>query len=102
VALGVLVMSCMDAIFTLQILSMGGEELNLAMKVLIDTDTLSFLLVKYSLTAAGVVYLVAFAGVKLAGFLPVRRILEGICGMYGCLMIYEVYLLVAHASNILS
>ena len=99
VALAILVMSCMDALFTLKLLAMGGEELNPAMKVLIGSDTLTFLLVKFGLTASGVIFLIAAERIHLFGFIQVRRILEGICVMYACLMIYEIYLLVAHASN---
>ena len=98
VALAILVMSCMDALFTLKLLAMGGEELNPAMKVLIEADTLTFLLVKFGLTASGVFFLIAAERIHLFGFIQVRRILEGICVMYACLMIYEIYLLVAHAS----
>jgi len=94
-AVAILLMSSMDAAFTLKLLSLGGEELNLAMKVLLDTDTRSFLLVKYLMTAIGATFLVVCARVKLAGLIPVRRILESICAIYACLMIYEVYLLVA-------
>jgi hypothetical protein len=94
-AVSILLMSSMDAAFTLKLLSLGGEELNLAMKVLLDTDTRSFLVVKYLMTAIGAILLVVCARVKLAGLIPVRRILESICAIYACLMIYEVYLLVA-------
>ena len=96
--LAIVLMSCVDAMFTLKILSLGGEELNIAMKILLDTDTVSFLMVKYLMTASGVVFLILFARYRMAGVLRVRRILEGICGFYACLMIYEVYLLVVQAS----
>lgn len=94
----IVMMSIMDAFFTLNIVALGGEELNLVMKVLLDTDTFSFVLVKYWMTAIGVVCLIAMARMRFAGVLRVHRILQGICGMYACLMIYEVYLLVVRAS----
>ena len=99
IGFGVLLMSCMDAMFTLRLLSLGGQELNLAMKVLIESDTLSFLITKYLLTAFGVVLLIALSGVRLAGILSARRVLQGVFVMYGCLMIYEVFLLVSIASD---
>jgi hypothetical protein len=37
--LTIVLMSVMDAFFTLNILALGGEELNLLMKALLDTDT---------------------------------------------------------------
>ena len=45
-------------------------------------------------------FLVAFARVKLVGLIRVRRVLEAICAIYACLMIYELYLLVAVASEV--
>jgi hypothetical protein len=94
-AIAIILMSSMDAAFTLKLLSVGGEELNLAMKLLLDADTRSFVIVKYCVTALGAILLVACARIRLGGLIPVRRILESICVMYACLMIYEVYLLVA-------
>jgi hypothetical protein len=98
-AIAIIIMSSMDAAFTLKILSAGGEELNLAMKLLLDTNTRSFIIVKYCVTALGAIMLVATARIRLAGLIPVRRILESICAMYACLMIYEVYLLVAYVTD---
>ena len=101
IAMGIVLMSCMDALFTLNLLALGAEELNLAMKVLLDMDTGSFLLGKYCATAVGVVFLVAVSRFRLWGVLPVRRILEALCIGYAMLMIYELYLLVAVASDII-
>ena len=100
--LAVITMSLMDSFFTLNILALGGQELNVLMNILLERSTEAFLMVKYCVTAAGVVMLIALSKVRIGGFLLTRRLLEGICCAYGCLMIYEVYLLVAHASNILS
>jgi hypothetical protein len=100
VAMAIVIMSCLDALFTLNIIALGGEELNLAMRLLLDMDTSAFLLVKYCATAAGVVFLVATARVRVGGIVRVRRLLETICLLYGCLIIYELYLLVAVASEV--
>ena len=90
----------MDALFTLNLIALGGEELNLAMQMVMDVSTEAFLLVKYSATGAGVVFLVATARMRLAGVLRVRRVLESICVAYGALIIYELYLLVVVASEL--
>ena len=68
------------------------------MKVLLEIDTTTFLIGKYCATAAGVVVLVALSRYRLAGLFKVRRVLEMICAGYVCLIIYELYLLVAVAS----
>ncbi|MGI9292133.1 MAG: DUF5658 family protein [Gammaproteobacteria bacterium] len=96
--LGIILMSALDAFFTLNIIAAGGEELNLAMKVLLEMDTQTFLLVKYWVTSLSVVCLIAMSRMKFMGMLKVRNIIYAVAGMYGCLMIYEVYLLVVKIS----
>jgi hypothetical protein len=99
VAMSIILMSLMDALFTLNLLSLGAEEINYFMKVLIESGTSLFLLAKLSATSCGVVLLVAFSRFKLGGLLPVRRILQSLCGVYVCLIIWELYLLVAIAAD---
>ena len=93
VAMAIMLMSCIDAFFTLNLLRLGAEEINYFMYVLINSDTTSFLLGKFSMTAVGVICLVAFARFRLGGVVQVRRILELICAMYACLIVWELYLL---------
>ena len=101
VAMGIIVMSCLDAFFTLNLLSMGAHEVNYFMKVLIEADTATFLAVKFTATASGVIFLVAYSRFRLAGILPVRRIIEALCAAYACLIIWELYLLVSIAFGLL-
>jgi len=77
----------------LNLLNLGAQELNYFMDVLIATDTTAFLLAKFSLTSLGVICLVAFARFRLGGILRVRRVLEVLCAMYACLIVWELYLL---------
>lgn len=97
--LAIVLMSCLDAFFTLRLLSMGASEINYFMKALIETDVSTFLTIKLLATCSGVVFLTATARYKLGGVLRVRRILEGLCGIYACLIVWELYLLVAVASH---
>lgn len=99
VAMAIILMSLMDALFTLNLLSLGAEELNYFMKVLIESGPSLFLTVKLLTTAGGVLLLVAFARFKLAGVLRVRRVLELLCCVYACLIIWELYLLVGVAAE---
>ena len=99
VAMSIILMSLMDALFTLNLLSMGAQEINYFMKVLIDSDASLFLLVKLAATSSGVLLLVAYSRFKLGGLLPVRRILQSLCGVYVCLIFWELYLLVAVAAD---
>jgi hypothetical protein len=98
VAMAIVLLSCMDALFTLNLLSLGAQEVNYFMKVLIESDVSSFLTVKFMATSCGVLFLVAFARFRLGGILRVRRVLEALCGVYVCLIIWELYLLVGVAS----
>jgi hypothetical protein len=100
--LAIIMMSMMDSFFTLNIIALGGQELNAFMNVLLENSTQAFLVVKYCITASGVVLLIALSKVRVGGFLLTRRLLEGLCCGYGCLMIYEVYLLVTHASTVVA
>ena len=102
IAMAIILMSLMDALFTLNLLSLGAEEINYFMKVLIESGASLFLLVKLAATSCGVLLLVAYSRFRLGGLIPVRRILEIICGVYVCLIIWELYLLVAVAADTLS
>ena len=56
VAMAIICMSCMDALFTLNLLSLGAEEVNYFMQVLIESDLISFLSVKFLTTSGGVCF----------------------------------------------
>jgi len=99
VAMAIVTMSCLDALFTLNLLSMGAEEVNYFMKVLIETDVNTFVLIKLLATCSGVLLLVTFARFRLAGVLKVRRVLEVLCAIYGCLIVWELYLLTGFATG---
>jgi len=99
VAMAIVLMSCIDAFFTLKLLNLGAQEINYFMQVLLASDASTFLLAKFSMTALGVVCLVAFARFRLGGVVRVRHVLEALCGMYSCLIIWELYLLTFIAVN---
>jgi len=102
IAMAIILMSLMDALFTLNLLSLGADEINYFMKVLIESGASLFLLVKLAATFCGVLLLVAYSRFRLGGILPVRRVLEILCGVYVCLIIWELYLLVAVAVDTLA
>lgn len=92
-ALAVVLMSCADALFTLNILAAGGEELNGFMRWLISSDVQWFLAVKIGLTGVGVVLLVTAANRRFFGSFRVLRLLQLFCAGYLALMGWELYLL---------
>jgi len=92
-SLGIVLMSCADALFTLNILAAGGEELNALMRWLISSDVQWFLGAKIGMTAAGVVLLAMAVNRRLLGRIRVLRLLQLFCVGYAALIGWELYLL---------
>lgn len=92
-AVAILLLSCLDALLTLNLLAVGGEELNLFMDDMIGQGSDRFLLVKISLTSVSVVLLGVAARRRFLGLFRVRRILEAACAGYLLLIGYEIHLL---------
>lgn len=92
-ALSILLLSCVDALFTLNLLHVGAEEANFLMNSLLRQSVDQFLMVKISLTAISLVFLVISAQRQFMGWFRVERLLQLICIGYFGLITYEIYLL---------
>lgn len=91
-AIGILILSCMDAAFTLMLLQRGvASEANPLMRLLIDHDTQIFVNLKVVLTGAAVVFMVALAEWRFVRAVRVRHIMLVTLLAYGALVAYEVY-----------
>jgi hypothetical protein len=90
--LGIVLMSCADALFTLNLLALGAEEANVFMEALIGRDVSTFLRVKIGMTAVSVVLLAVAAKRHFLGMVPVLRLLQLFCAGYATLIVYELYL----------
>ena len=99
-ALGIVIMSCLDALFTLNLLAVGAEEINILMRSLINADINRFLVVKIGATSISVVTLVAASEYRVLGRVPVRFLLRGLFLIYFMLLVYEIVLLLTHASDV--
>ncbi len=99
-ALAVMLMSCLDALFTLNLLTVGGEELNAFMRVLLGRGSHWFLWVKLGLTATSLVVLATAARRLLLGRLPVLALIWAFAGAYAVLIGWELYLLGWHATGV--
>ena len=94
VALATVIFSAADAAFTLVILNHGiATEANPAMRLLLDLGVPAFVGVKMLVTGVGVVLLVAYFKVRTFGGLTMQHMLVAICGIYACLVGYELVLL---------
>jgi hypothetical protein len=92
-ALAILLMSCADALFTLNLLAVGGEELNAFMRLLLGQGVRWFLWAKIGLTASAIVVLVMAARRLLLGRLPVLWLIRSFFVGYLALIGWELYLL---------
>jgi len=92
-SVAIVLLSCTDALFTLNLLAVGGEELNVFMDDMIGQGAGQFLAVKIGLTATSVVLLGIAARRRFLGLFRVSRILEVTCAGYALLIGYEIFLL---------
>lgn len=93
IAVGILLLCCTDATFTLHLLQRGASEANPFMAWLLEIDTQLFLVTKFALTAAGLVFLVAHKNFVVFNRLTVRHTLHGLLFGYALLIQYELVLL---------
>ncbi len=100
--LAILLMSCTDALLTLNILATGGTELNGLMDWLIRTDVAVFIAVKIGITSMGLITLAVLVKRRILGQFSVMRLLEGLCCGYALLVVWEIYLLASHVPAIFS
>ena len=92
VVVSILLLSCADALFTLNLLTLGAEEANFLMDSLLAVSVDKFLTVKISLTAVSLILLGVAAKRHFMGWFRVERILHVICFGYAVLIVYELYL----------
>ena len=93
----VLLLSCLDALFTLSLLSKGAYEANHLMAALLELGTHPFVITKVAITAAGVLFLLMHSHFRILRVTSGKRMLEVLAGMYGLLIIWELYLMRAIA-----
>jgi hypothetical protein len=86
--------------FTLNLLAIGAEEINILMRSLINADINRFLVVKIGATCISVVTLVAASEYRVLGRVPVRLLLRGLFLIYAALLVYEIVLLSVNAGDV--
>jgi len=96
VVTGILLLCVMDAYFTMTILSIGGEEINPLMKVLIEQDVLIFFIVKFFMTAVCLLFTVIHKHFRLFKLISGYHILFSAFFLYSILIYYELGLLARH------
>jgi hypothetical protein len=98
VAMGIFLLSCLDAQLTLLLLSAGAVEVNGLMAALLETGLGTFVNAKLGMTATGLIYLVAHSSRWVLAILPVRQVLYAIFGGY-LLVFYHQLAMLARLSQ---
>lgn len=92
-AIGLMILSIMDSVFTLTLISHGGTEANPFMNWLLQHSIAAFVGVKMLLTAVPALMLVATGNLLVFGRIRARSILAAALGLYCGLIVYELGLL---------
>ena len=88
-AVGTMLMSSLDAFFTLQLLDLGAIEINPVMAAVIGHSALSFAVSKMLLTGFGILALVFLSRAKFMNRLRTGLILTFFFSVYAVLICYE-------------
>lgn len=92
-AVVLMLLSVLDCIFTLTIISRGGSEANPFMDVLLQQSVWLFAAFKMTLTGIPAIVLAATGNMLFFGRYRARSILAAFVGVYLALMCYHGYLL---------
>ena len=92
-AIIILLLSTVDALLTLRLISLGASEVNPLMEPLVHGSGRGFALWKFGLTALGVILLTLLARMRILGGIAVGSILYLVLCGYLVLVGYELWLL---------
>lgn len=90
--LGILLLSCADALFTLNLLNAGATEANIIMQKMLEHSVDKFIAVKIIITTMSLVIMVIAARRQFIGPVSVEHLLQFFCVGYLLLICYELYL----------
>lgn len=96
IAMAMMLLCSLDATFTLILMQHGASELNVLMASLIHTDQQQFINTKLSLTALGVVPLVAYNDFRVYKLFKVGTLFVMLLCLYAVLVLYELAALTAY------
>lgn len=92
-AVGTMLLSCLDAFFTLRLLERGAIEVNPVMALAISHGTLVFTVSKLFLTGIGILMLVFLSRSRLFDRVRTGLFLTLFFSVYACLVCYQFVLL---------
>lgn len=89
-----MLLSCLDAFFTLQLIDHGMVEINPVMAIMIGKGTFLFAGTKMLLTGIGILTLVYLSRSRIFNLMRTGLVLTVFFSTYACLVCYEfIYLL---------
>ena len=88
-SLGIMLLSCLDAFFTLQLINLGMIEANPLMAAAMRQGTSTFVISKLSITGLAILILVFFSRVNFFNILRTGILLTTFFCLYCCLICYE-------------
>ena len=88
-AVGVMLMSCLDAFMTLLLLERGMVEANPFMQAVMGQSTTTFAISKMLMTGTGILTLVFLAKARFLDRLRIGLLLTMFFSLYACLICYE-------------
>ena len=91
--IAVMVMSYLDALFSLMLLDRGAEEANFFMARLMQTSDELFIAIKLAVTALAIIFLLMHAHFRILRIISGKHLLQAAVILYGMLIGYEVILL---------
>jgi Domain of unknown function (DUF5658) len=95
--IAILLLSIVDAVLTLFLLSHGAVELNPVMAYFLHIGTAAFLLVKYGMTAVSVMIVLLLNYVFVRHLkLHARSLLNYFAGMFALVVVWELFLVVRY------
>ncbi len=94
-ATGIMLLSSIDAFFTLRLLDRGASEINPFMAAVMGEGTLAFAVSKMLLTGLGILVLVFLSRSRLFNRLRTGIALTVVFSFYCCLVCYEFVLLIS-------
>ncbi len=89
--LSILLLCILDAHFTLNLLVLGGVELNPIMFVLLEKNVALSLVLKYLVTAAGLIFLLVHKNIRILGGFRVSGLIYFVFFLYSLLVLVEAY-----------
>ncbi len=91
--LGVVLLSCLDALLTLTLLNRGAYEANQFMAHLLEIGTSTFVATKIAITCVGILFLLMHSHFQILKVTSGKQVLKALLSVYGVLILYEAVLL---------